>query len=136
MKNGLQKEIKIYPSIYTVVLPSVISYIIVFLAYYNGEDGPGSLALLIFDPFIFLYLLFIQKNNIIKTDNDRERVFLFIYFFIQIFFGIILLVSTYSGKPHWDSIELYMRWIFWASVYNIVSGVICMKTMFGQPHFQ
>lgn len=130
MKIDFQKEIKIFPSLYMVVLPSVISYIIVFLAYYNGEDGLGSLALWMFDPFIFLYLPFMQKNNISKTDNDRERIFLFIYFFIQIFFGIILLVTSYKGRPHLDHLELYMRWIFWASIYNIVSGVICMKNIF------
>lgn len=129
MKINFQKEIKIFPSLYMVVLPSVISYIIVFLAYYNGENVLGSLAVWMFDPFIFLYLLFMQKNNISKTDNDRERIFIFIYFFIQIFLGIILLVVSYNGEPHWHSIDLYIRWIFWASIYNIVSGVICIRNI-------
>ena len=47
MKIDFHKEIKIIP-LYKVVLPSIISYIIVIIAYFGGEDG-----------LFFLFILFI-----------------------------------------------------------------------------
>lgn len=123
MKVDFNKELRIIPSIYKVILPSIISYIIVIIAYFGGEDGLFFLISWMIDPFVFLYIPLLQRDwckrgNIKKLD-------LSIYFLIQIAFGIIILLKMYNGTPYWDCLELYMRWTFWASIYNIISGVIC-----------
>lgn len=125
MKIDLHKEIRIFPSFYKVVLPSIISYIIVIIAYFGGEDGLSFLISLMIDPFVFLYIPLIQRSCCKQKKNLYEKKLLLICFLIQIVFGIIILFIMYNGTPYWDCLELYMRWIFWASIYNIISGIIC-----------
>lgn len=60
VKIDFHKEIKIIP-LYKVVLPSIISYIIVIIAYFGGEDGLFFLVSWMIDPFVFLYIPFVQR---------------------------------------------------------------------------
>ena len=125
MKVDFHKEIRIAPSFYKVILPSVISYIIVIIAYFGGEDGLFFLVSWMIDPFVFLYIPLLQGSWCKREKNIIKNLHLSIYFLLQIAFGIIVLLTMYNGTPYWDCLELYMRWTFWASVYNIISGIIC-----------
>lgn len=124
VKIDFHKEIKIIP-LYKVVLPSIISYIIVIIAYFGGEDGLFFLVSWMIDPFVFLYIPFVQRAWCNKEKSHCKNIHLLIWFLIQIAFGIIVLSAMYDGTPYWDCLELYMRWTFWASIYNIISGIIC-----------
>lgn len=128
MKIDFHKEIMIPQSFYGVILPSIFSYVIVILAYYGGEDGLSILISWI-DPFIFIFVPVLQKRSIKGKDIGSERMKLLLYFCSQIAFGIIVLIETFDGEPHWVCLELYMRWLFWASINNIISGAICWKVI-------
>lgn len=123
VKIDFHKEIKIIP-LYKVVLPSIISYIIVIIAYFGGEDGLFFLVSWMIDPFVFLYIPFVQRAWCNKEKAIVKHTFIDLVL-IQIAFGIIVLSAMYNGTPYWDCLELYMRWTFWASIYNIISGIIC-----------
>ena len=125
MKIDFHKEIRIIPLFYKVILPSLISYIIVIIAYFGGEDGLFFLVSWMIDPFVFLYIPLLQRHCCKQEKINYRKIHLPIYFLIQIGFGIIILLTMYNGTPYWNCLELYMRWVFWASIYNIISGISC-----------
>ena len=95
------------------------------IAYFGGEDGLFFLVSWMIDPFVFLYIPFVQRSWCNKEKSHCKSIHLLIWFLIQIAFGIIVLSAMYNGTLYWDCLELYMRWTFWASIYNIISGIIC-----------
>ncbi|MGN1089023.1 MAG: hypothetical protein ACI4Q6_01360, partial [Huintestinicola sp.] len=110
MNIDFHKEIS--PSMIKVILLSIISYIIVIAAYFYGDDGLFFLVSWLIDPFVFLYVPLLQRDYTKQERNNSVKIHLFLYFMIQIAFGIIILSMMYNGTPYWYCFELYMILIF------------------------